>query len=787
MPFIARVDAPAPRTRSSSAARPAPFALAPLVVLLTTLPLPGQAQDREPPLLVATHDERLLDRVTVTGSRPSTLPLEIPTTTEGVTAQKIERGVNATDSSDALKYLPSLNVRKRHVGDYDHAVLATRASGTGNSARSLVYADGILLSNLLGNGADFTPRWGLVAPEEIERVDVLYGPFSAAYPGNSAGAIVDYVTRMPDRLEAHVKLQGFTQDYKLYRTDDRYSGSNAAATLGSRSGAFSWWLSLNRLHSDGQPLVIARQAVPAATSGAGTPVSGAVPDRDHFGNPVMNLGTTAQTDTRQDLARIKLAWDLSPTLRASYSLARWGNEAERRVETFLRDAAGNAVYSGAVNIDGRAYTLPATFFAPSRGRFEHLAHGLTLKSNSRGPWDWQVAASVYDYDRDEVRSPTVAPPGSFEGGTGRIVDQSGTGWNTLAAKGIWRPEGSDGAHVVEFGLQRDAFKLRRLESTTTDWRGGSPGATSAAFQGDTALTSLWAQDAWRFAPAWRTVLGLRVERWQADDGRRVVGAASLDYPERRETHVSPKAALAWQASTDWTLKASIGRAVRMPTVNELYQGGINTTTGQATLNDPNLKPEKSHTTELTAERELADGLLRTTLFHELTQDALYSQLNAATNTTFVQNVDRVRTTGLEIAFDQRNVGLRGLDFNASLTFADSTITRNAANPAYVGKRQPRVPEWRASAWAIYAFDERWSGSLGARYSGTQYGQLDNSDVNGFAYQGFSRYFVVDARLQVRLDRQWQLSLGIDNLGNETYWAFHPYPQRTFHAELKFDL
>jgi iron complex outermembrane receptor protein len=41
-----------------------------------------------------------------------------------------------------------------------------------------VYADGILLSNLLGNGAFFTPRWALVTPEEIERVDVLYGPFS---------------------------------------------------------------------------------------------------------------------------------------------------------------------------------------------------------------------------------------------------------------------------------------------------------------------------------------------------------------------------------------------------------------------------------------------------------------------------------------------------------------------------------------------------------------------------------------------------------------------------------
>ena len=112
-------------------------------------------------------------------------------------------------------------MRKRYIGDYNHAVLSTRASGTGNSARSVVYADGILLSNYLGNGAGFTPRWGMVTPEEIERVDVLYGPFSAAYAGNSVGAVVDYVTRMPTKFEAHAKIGYATQKFDLYSTSER--------------------------------------------------------------------------------------------------------------------------------------------------------------------------------------------------------------------------------------------------------------------------------------------------------------------------------------------------------------------------------------------------------------------------------------------------------------------------------------------------------------------------------------------------------------------------------------
>src|ERR1700741_1068875 len=90
--------------------------------------------------------------VTINAGRPTSLPTQIPTTIEGITGAQIEDRINAIDSEDALKYLPSLNVRKRYPGDSEHAVLASRASGTGNSARSLVYADGILLSNLLGNG-----------------------------------------------------------------------------------------------------------------------------------------------------------------------------------------------------------------------------------------------------------------------------------------------------------------------------------------------------------------------------------------------------------------------------------------------------------------------------------------------------------------------------------------------------------------------------------------------------------------------------------------------------------
>ena len=124
--------------------------------------------------------------------------------------------------------------------------------------------------------------------------------------------------------------------------------------------------------------------------------------------------------------------------------------------------------------------------------------------------------------------------------------------------------------------------------------------------------------------------------------------------------------------------------------------------------------------------------------------------------------------------------------SGSLTFTDSVILANRGFANSVGKRQPRVPQWRANAVASYQLNDVLSYNLAARYGGRQCGQLDNSDTNGFAFQGFSKFFVVDARVRARIDKQWSAALGVDNLNHCTYWAFHPYQKRTLVVELKYD-
>ncbi|RZJ07344.1 MAG: TonB-dependent receptor [Rubrivivax sp.] len=749
----------------------------------------------------ATHEaptpRTRLELVRVQGAFPSSLPTNIPTTRETVTREDIERSVNATDSEDALKYLPSLLVRKRYIGDYNHAILSSRASGTGNSARSAVYADGILLSNYLGNGVgglSFPPRWGLVTPEEIERVDVMYGPFSAAYPGNSAGAVVDYVTRMPTRFEAHAKLGAVTQPSELYGIKATYRAWSASASVGDRSGDLSWWVNVNRTDSEGQPLTFANRLASTGTADtAGTAVTGAVLAANSNGLPWYLLGAATQYHTVQDHLKIKLAYDISPTVRASYVMGLWRNSAEGESQSWLRNPAGQPVYSGAINIGGQQFAvLTGGDFALTREKLQHTMHGISVKSRSGGSFDWEAAASLYDYGKDDKRqNATNNPqPAAQTGGAGTLADGSGTGWKTLALKGIWRPAD----HVVDVGVQQDSYRLRYLTANVTgNYLIDGPGAMAANVRGETRLQAAFVQDAWLLNEDWKAVIGLRAERWEASNGRTDFSAtAGQNYATRRETHLSPKAALSWKAAADTVLKASLGRAVRMPTVAELY--GATSTTNSQFINDPALKPEKSWTAELSAEQAWGPLQSRLTFFAETTRDALYSQTlfdaTASRNISRVQNIDKIGTKGLEATLSAADWLAPGLDLTASVTFADSRIRANAgfvATPGdTVGKWQPNIPRLRATVLGTWRINDQWSASLAARHSGRQYRTLNNADVNGFAYMGVSRYTTADVRLLWKIDKQWRVAFGIDNLNNDKYWNFHPYPQRSYAAELRFD-
>ena len=170
--------------------------------------------------------------------------------------------------------------------------------------------------------------------------------------------------------------------------------------------------------------------------------------------------------------------------------------------------------------------------------------------------------------------------------------------------------------------------------------------------------------------------GLGEGVWPEQHGADGLGRALLGTRLEAALRLMPQAIQSQRTMT--VLKASVGRAIRFPTVEELY--GATSTTNSQFINDPNLRPEKSWTSELSAEQDVGHGTLRGTLFTENTRDALYSQTIADPvankNISRVQNIGRIETRGAEIAFSSTDVVARGLDLSNGVTYTDSIIKAN---------------------------------------------------------------------------------------------------------------
>jgi iron complex outermembrane receptor protein len=728
----------------------------------------------------AARADDAADPIIVTGT-----PLDpigaAPVTTASIDAGRIARTINAVNVEDTLKYLPSLVIRKRHIGD-TQSPIATRTSGLGASARSLVYADGAPLSALIGNNnSNASPRWSLVAPEEIERIEVLYGPFSAAYPGNSIGAVVNITTRLPERLEASAKLLTNVQSYSQYALDAVYPTYQASASAGDRFGALALRASWTRTDSRSQPLVYATAARPPAPSASGAPTSGGADDRNRTGAPIRVLGATGIEHQVQDTGKLKAALDLGG-VRWAYTLGLFREDNDAGAITFLRGAAGEPVYAGSLNIGGFAYSVPASAFSSGVYHREsrHWSHALSARGAGKA-LDWQVIGTLYDYVRDVQRSPSGPLPGGASGGAGQIVRLDGTGWATLDASLRWRPAGSDGP-AFSAGLHGDRFTLRSDRFRTTDWRAGAEGQRDLVSRGRTRTLALWGQAELPFAKDWTLTLGARQEWWRAYHG--IINTA---LPERRTNGLSPKASVVWRLAPHWSARLSLAQAYRFPTVGELYQAV--TTGATLTVPDPTLRPERARSAELAIEHGDDRGTLRLSLFGEGIRDALISQSaplvkGSPTLYNYVQNVPRTRARGVELAIDRRDL-LPRVDLQASVTYADAETRRNPVFPGSVGKRLPSVPRWKAAAVLGWRPVDALSLTAAARYASRNYATLDNSDVVGNTYQGFYRYLVADLRAQARIGERLDLAIGVDNVGNERYFLFHPFPQRSVSAEVRW--
>lgn len=456
------------------------------------------------------------------------------------------------------------------------------------------------------------------------------------------------------------------------------------------------------------------------------------------------------------------------------------------MNSYLRNAAGSPVYAGALNVAGRAYNLAASSFSNGVYNLDEtqLAQGLSLSSHTGGVFDFDITATGFDYLKSHQRLPATALPGGFSGGAGSDSELDDTGWFTFDANGKWRPGATQ---TVMFGLHADDYQLDSPKYALANWLTSSPGAVQTLNKGQTRTWALWGQDVWAVTPQFKLTLGGRYERWRAEKGLNLSAAPPLNVrqPELTAEAFSPKAVAAWSPWDGWTFKGSVAVANRFPTVSELYQA---VTTGTVlTVPNPNLKPEHALSSELSAERDWASGSLRVSLFDEHVRNALISQsalLNGFT-ASFVQNIERTRSTGVEVVAEQKDVLIRGLQLSGWVTYLDTEIVRDAILPAAVGKRLPQLPRWRGAVVATYSPSDRLDFTVAARYADRMFATIDNSDHYANTYQGFGGFLVADVHARYRINDHLAAGIGVNNLNDRSYFLFHPFPQRTVLVDLKY--
>jgi iron complex outermembrane receptor protein len=731
------------------------------------------------------------DRSAVKPIQQLTLPVTV-----SITQRRAEETVNLVDAEDAVKYLPSVFLRKRNNGD-TQATLATRVWGTSSSARSLIFADGVPLTALVANNNTVGgPRWGLVAPPEVERIDMMMGPYSAAYAGNSMGAVMEITTRLPRKLEGQMQQTQAVQSFDLYGTSRNFMTSQTSASVGDRWGKFAIWLSGNYQKSNSQPLSYVTSAkIPDSTTGA-------VPERNKLDAAANVLGASGLLNTHMTNGKIKAAYDITPTLRASYTFGLWRNDGNSGVQPYI-----NASGSGAPTYAGQAGFATGFYDIDQR----HTAQAFTLRTDRKKSWDVELVGSTYRFGFDQQRFPvTASASGTDFNPNGRVAVLDGTGWETVDLKGTWKPGGQISRHTVSSGVHWEHYSLKNTTFNTSNWRdGGSRTGVFTEGDGKTETKALWAQDQWYITPELKLTVGGRLEDWRGYDGLNVsasrvicqgdsiAAGAPCVQPTVEGTKFSPKALLRWSASERWAFTAALAKAYRFATPAELYQ--LVSTGTTFTTPNANLKPDDVTSAELRAERKFEHASVQLALFQDDVRDAIISQFNTLGNSTqlfsFLSNVDHVRARGAELAFGTNDILLTGLAISGNLTFVDpktlamsgraSADTSAAARDAAIGKQLPNIPKWRTTVTAMYRPNDRLTYTLAARYSSKLYTTLDNVDVRYNTYQGFSEWFVMDTKLNYRVNDNWSASGGIDNLLDRKYFLFHPFPHRTFIAGLKY--
>jgi len=385
-----------------------------------------------------------------------------------------------------------------------------------------------------------------------------------------------------------------------------------------------------------------------------------------------------------------------------------------------------------------------------------LAAGIDLGAGAR--LEGHVYARLQKFDQARAR---VGPDRASETLAGRQEVPA----NDQGASLVWTaPLGED--HVLTAGT--DARLLRGTSKETLFPPSAGPDAVVRRNAGGRqGFGGVFLQDVWEVVPALQLSAVARIDGWSSFDAERQVTFAS-GRVERTQLGAtggaewSARAGALVRAVPALTLRASLYRAFRAPTLNELYRpfqvGTILTAANESLAAEHLLGGEAG--VELLVGRRL---LARLTGFVDRLDGAISNVTLPMPRPDGAQrerrNLGAAVSRGVEVSTDWRLA--EPLSLVVSYAFIRATVTDAPDAPQLVGRTLPQAPEHRATAMLTFDEPRILSATLVGRWIGEQF----EDDLNTLPMSGT---FLIDAAVSRRIAGPVEVFLAVENLLDSDY-------------------
>lgn len=727
---------------------------------------------------VAEEPSSQLGEIVVTATRSEKEIAAVPGEATVLTRKDIERRTVKT-LDDALTGVPGLYTRKQ-----SGSMVNLSLHGIPDLKRSLFMQDGIPLNNSYTGNV----RFNGFASGVVDRIEVVEGPFSSLYGGSAMGGVVNIITRMPEKREASFSA-GYGSSWSRGTATDDYR--HFSLVYGDRLfERLSLLVGYDYKATNGFPQELNIQSLQPPAN-----IAGWAPTTDTGGAGKYLIGDRGDSYWRDENITVKAAYNFSPKTRLTFSFVNVNYAyGTNEPHTLLYDQRGTPEFSydvvtytekkvkGKTTLVANSKSVPEATFLNNYGGSAERDYRLSLDSEI-GAVRMKTSVAVLDLTPSWYVTPGATVTTTRSGGPGKLSTTSTQNYSAdvqfevpLFAKQVLTVGGSFRHGVADMEEYSLSSWTNEDSRTALTYRAGGRDTTWALFF----------QDEIALAETLTVYVGGRMDWWKTFDGYAdQIGTSGYpkNYDERSASAFSPKAALVFKPFAGTTLRTSVGKAFRPPTVYELYRTW--TSSSGVTYNgNPDLKPEKLTAWDVGAEQSLWSGAkIKLSYFENYLKNLVYRKTISSAQRDYI-NAGKAESRGVITGVEQKVSSW--LKLYADVTFVDSRIRENSASPASEGRRMTDVPGRTITIGADFEYQNIKASVLGT-YVSKRYGDDTNADVVNGVYMSYDPYFTLNARISYTIMKHAELSFSVDNILNRNYFSYYQAPGRSWFAELKIAL